>query len=66
MSCIIVQHQCDATTIARDLIATLITENEKDMGINADRDKAAYGLYVVPGSKGYVLLSIRELLFCNE
>eukprot|EP00026_Physarum_polycephalum_P000936 Phypoly_transcript_00937.p1 GENE.Phypoly_transcript_00937~~Phypoly_transcript_00937.p1 ORF type:complete len:870 (+),score=157.80 Phypoly_transcript_00937:977-3586(+) len=52
MSCLVAQHQCDATTTARDLIATLLKENEKEMGINAERDKAAYGLYVVPGSKG--------------
>lgn len=53
MSCLVAQHQCDATTTSRDLIAGLLKENEKEMGINAERDKAAYGLYVVPGSKGY-------------
>src|SRR5271163_2820569 len=54
MSCMVAQHECDATTTPRDIINALLKENEGSMGINAAGDKALYGIYVVPGSKAYV------------
>lgn len=48
MSCMVAQQSCDATTTTRIMMAAIMKEYGKSMGVT---DPAAYGLYVVNGSK---------------